>query len=46
MGLSLGLSGLVGLVEYVDILVVFAFREEKRLCNGLVGLFAGEPTPE
>lgn len=46
MGLSLGLSGLVGLVEYVDILIAFAFREEKRLSNRLVGLFAGEPTPE
>ena len=46
MGLSLVLSGLVGLVEYVDTLIAFAFREEKRLSNGLVGLFAGEPTPE
>jgi hypothetical protein len=30
----------------VDILIAFALLEEKRRSKGLVGLFAGEPTPE
>ena len=42
----MGLYGLVGLVEYVDMLNVLALREENRLSKGLEGPFAGEATPE
>lgn len=42
MGLSEGFEVDVGLAEYVEMLIAFALRVDKRLKTGEEGRFAGE----
>lgn len=44
-GLSSGLVGDVGLVEYVDMLIAFCFREDIRLTGGEETFFVGVALP-